>query len=65
MTSYDRIFETTNLTTEMISGERKNLTTREFLYKVHAANNDELGNVFVKFLEPINIKQYLDSQNID
>jgi hypothetical protein len=56
MVSYDRIFESNNLTTEMISGERKNLTMREFLLKVHQSDNDELGNVFVKYLSPINVK---------
>jgi len=56
MVSYDRIFESTNLTTEMISGERKDLSMREFVYEVHKKKNDELGNVYVKYLQPINVK---------
>ena len=52
MVSYDRIFEDENLTAEMISMKRKDMKFTEFIRDIHVADNDELGNVYVKYLEP-------------
>lgn len=56
MTSYDRIFETQNLTAEMIKGSGTELTFTEYFKRLYTYRNDQLGEVFVKYLEPIYVK---------
>jgi len=56
MTSYDRIFETNNLTSEMIKGNGGDLNFAEYFRRVWAYRPDQLGEVFVKYLEPIYVK---------
>jgi hypothetical protein len=40
--------------------KRKDMKFTEFIRDIHVADNDELGNVYVKYLEPINVYEFLD-----
>ena len=55
MTSYDRIFETSNLTSEMVKGKGNQLQSIEYLKQLYHYRNEQLGEVFVKYLEPMNL----------
>lgn len=60
MTSYDRIFETHNLTSEMVKGKGHSLNFLEYMKKTYLFKKDQLGEVFIKYLEPIHVKKYLE-----
>jgi glycerol-3-phosphate O-acyltransferase len=60
MTSYDRIFETHNLTSEMVKGKGEELTFMEYMKRIYSFRKDQLGEVFVKYLEPIYVRHYLE-----
>ena len=60
MISYDRIFELHNLTSEMVKGSGKELSFAEYLKRMYTFNRDHLGEVFVKYLEPIHLKTYFE-----
>lgn len=60
MASYDRIFETGNLTQEMVNGKITELSFVEALKRIQGLSPDSLGEVFVKYLEPIHVKSFLE-----
>jgi len=55
----DRIVEGSNLATEMINGEKEDYTAGALLYKLMTANPDAIGDVYVKYLEPVVLSDYL------
>ena len=57
--SYDRVFEQVNLATEMISGENRAMSGLQVLRELAWHENGQLGSVYVKYLEPIPIHDYL------
>lgn len=57
--SYDRIFETTNLTNNMVGSQGKLETITDAFKKTMYFGKDQLGEVFIKYLEPIHLKDYL------
>lgn len=59
MISYDRIFEHSNLATEMISGEKKDFTLLSSMISIHNRKENQMGNIYVKYLSPVNLEGYL------
>jgi len=51
--SYDRIYESANLATEMINGEKQDYTLLMSLQKMISLKRDSLGDIYVKHLTPI------------
>ena len=62
MVSYDRIFEAPNMATEMISGAKKDYTLWTGVKRVANTAKDSLGHIYVKYLDPINLKEYITHQ---
>ena len=62
MVSYDRIYEANNLATEMISGSKKDYTLWTGVKRVASTKKDSLGHIYVKYLDPINLKEYITEQ---
>jgi glycerol-3-phosphate O-acyltransferase len=60
MTSYDRIFEHTNLEIEMISGKQQDYTLFTSLYNIVNRKENQLGDVYVKYLEPIKLAKFTE-----
>lgn len=60
MISYDRKFEASNLATEMVSGVKKDYTFYTSLSKIYSIDEDGLGQIYVKYLKPINIEEWLE-----
>lgn len=65
MTSYDRIFETRNLTSEMVKGNGHELSFAEYMRRIYTFRQDQLGEVFVKYLEPIYLKNYPQNDDLE
>lgn len=65
MVSYDRVFEQLNLAGEMVSGENRHMSFWEVLYKVFNFSHGQLGSCYVKYLEPIRIKDFLDQSGVE
>lgn len=65
MTSYDRIFEMQNLTSEMVKGVGHNLSFVEYMKRIYTFRKDQLGEVFVKYLEPIHVKSFMGSRGVE
>ena len=63
MVSYDRIYEAPNMATEMISGTKKDYTLWTGVQKVQQTKKDSLGHIYVKYLDPIDLKKYINTQN--
>ena len=59
MISYDRIFEHLNLATEMISGKQKDFTLFSSLWNIYQRKENQMGNIYVKYLSPININTFV------
>ena len=59
MISYDRKFESGNIAAEMVSGEKVDYNIFTSLKRVHGVEEDQLGQVYVKYLDPINIETWL------
>ena len=59
MISYDRIYEQGNLSREMITGERRDYDFIGTMKQMFFTPENSLGEAFVKYLEPININDYL------
>jgi len=57
--SCDRIYESANLATEMINGEKQDYTMLTSLQKMFALKRDALGDIYVKYMEPISLHDYL------
>ena len=62
MVSYDRIFEHHNLTSEMVKGQGQELSITEYIKRMHSFKKDQLGAVFVKYLEPIHVKDFINNK---
>ena len=58
--SYDRIYESRNLTNEMIGGTKQCYSVFDTLNKIWNLSKDAIGDVYVKYLEPINLHDYLN-----
>ena len=61
MISYDRIYESHNLATEMINGEKKDYTMWTSLKKLKSTPKDTMGHIYVKYLDPVNLDQFVKS----
>jgi len=59
MVSYDRIYESINLATEMINGQKRDYTLFSSLKLQKQSRENVLGHIYVKHLEPINLGQWL------
>ena len=59
MVSYDRIYESGNLASEMIEGEKVDYTFLTSLEKIFKTSHNSLGHIYVKYLDPINIEEYV------
>lgn len=59
MINYDRIYEQGNLSIEMVSGKKKDYTFYSALQRILTQPKDSLGQVYVKYLDPIDLKTYL------
>ena len=59
MINYDRIYEQNNLSIEMVSGKKKEYNLFSALQRILSSGQDSLGQVFVKYLDPIDLKSYL------
>ena len=59
MMSYDRIYESINLATEMISGEKRDYTLYKSMALANKTHENVLGHVYVKYLEPVNLEQWI------
>jgi len=59
MVSYERIYEGLNIATEMINGEKRDYTHWSTMKKIASTAKDQLGHVYVKYLDPINLDQYV------
>ena len=59
MLSYDRIYEQGNLSRVMISSQKKEFNLRSTISRMYNTPNNSLGDVHIKYLEPINLKSYL------
>jgi glycerol-3-phosphate O-acyltransferase len=64
--NFDRIFESSFLASEIITGQFKPGTTLfGVLYQILQSKKEKLGKVFVKYAEPIDMREYLQSQGIN
>ena len=57
--SCDRIQESLNLANEMINGTKDYYTLYNIMQRARAMSKNEIGDVYVKYLEPINLHEYL------
>lgn len=57
--SLDRIYESANLATEMINGEKEDYTMLTAFSKMRNSTVDQIGDVYVKYLEPIFLNEWL------
>ena len=58
--NFDRIFESSYLANEIITGEFKPGTTlAKVLYQIIQSQSEKLGKCFVKYTEPIDLRDYL------
>jgi hypothetical protein len=59
MMSYDRIYEHDNLATEMNNGEKIDYTVFTSGRETWTTEENSLGHIYVKYLEPISLDKYL------
>ena len=59
--NYDRIFEASYLANEMISGKFSNLNLYELMKNIYSMRKGKLGKIFVKYAEPIDLRDYVSS----
>ena len=59
MLSYDRIYEQGNLSNIMISSQKKEFNLRSTISRMYNTPKNSLGDVYMKYLEPIDLKSYL------
>lgn len=57
--SCDRIQESLNLANEMINGTKDYYTLSSIMSRARAMSKNEIGDVYVKYLEPINLHEYI------
>lgn len=65
MMSYDRIYEQLNIASEMVSGQQVKLNIFKALDEIWSLKKGGLGNVYVKYLEPLNLYDYLKVRNAE
>ena len=58
--NYDRIFDEALLAQEMVTGEFEDMSTFDVFKKIVNGPKNKLGKVFVKYSEPIDLKNYLE-----
>jgi glycerol-3-phosphate O-acyltransferase len=63
--SYDRVFEQQNLATEMISGESRHISGLQVFGELFNHFDGQLGSVYVKYLEPIPVHEFLVQNGYD
>lgn len=63
--NYDRLFDSSYLSTEMISGEFQNTTLFDLLKKIFSMREGKMGKVFVKYAEPIDLQSYMQQHASD
>ena len=61
MVNYDRIFETYDMSNEMVSGDTKLQNTKDFKEKFARFKKDMLGDIYIKMLEPIDVRKFLNN----
>ena len=59
MISHERLFDIRHLATEMVSGNKKEHSTVEFINMIKQESDARLGKVFINYLEPIDLRQYI------
>ena len=59
MVSYDRVFENMDISTEMLTAEHRSVNLLKSMRYIQNFAPDKLGEVFVKYCEPINIHDFL------
>ena len=63
MISYDRIFETHNVTSEMVKAKDKELGFFKNMRRINHQKADELGDAYVKYLDPIHLKDFFKKED--
>lgn len=58
--NYERVFDESLLTAEIVSGEFENLSAFGLLQKLYTYPKHKLGKVFVKYDEPIDLDTYVE-----
>ena len=53
--NYDRLFDSSYLSNEIISGKYQDFNFAELVYNVSKMNYGKLGKIFVKYAEPIDL----------
>ena len=61
MINYDRLLDARNLTTEMMTGKKEHRSTSYVYKKMINFKQNQMGSIFVKFLEPIRLSTYLEN----
>ena len=59
MINYDKKFESGNIALEMVSGQKRDYTMITSIQKIATTNEDALGQVYVKYLDPINMVDWV------
>ena len=62
MVSYDRIYEADNLASEMIKGQKTDYTFLTSIKSIRNTEQNYLGHIYVKYLEPINLEKFLGAK---
>ena len=61
--TYDRLIESANMANQMISGDTRPNGFGEVIYKLtNRLQSLNIGDIFVKYLEPIHLTQYLQER---
>jgi glycerol-3-phosphate O-acyltransferase len=61
--NYDRIFDGTFLAEETLDGNFKpESTLLDISKKILSMNKERIGNVFIKYLEPLDLNEFLAAQ---
>jgi len=56
--NYDRIFDEALLANEMVTGKFEDISMIELMKKIFYDPKNKLGKVFVKYSEPIDLREY-------
>jgi glycerol-3-phosphate O-acyltransferase len=59
MISYDRLIDSHLSAQQILTGHQPKVTLSESINRTLKTSPNQLGNVLVKFLEPINLADYL------
>jgi glycerol-3-phosphate O-acyltransferase len=61
--SYDRIFDSSLLIQEFISGKKSDMNLAQLLTQIYKMPSGKLGKIFVKYQEPIDINEYMNENS--